>query len=70
MEQFLSNLRIILPVGLDIRPKYACRICTDGVTQAPAAPRLIEGGLPSEAPLYDTPCSTPRSVPPDLREIA
>ena len=35
-------------VLVDIRPKYACRICTDGVTQAPAAPRLIEGGLPSE----------------------
>lgn len=32
-----------------IRPKYACRICTDGVTQAPAPARLIEGGLPTEA---------------------
>ena len=31
------------------RPKYACRACTDGVVQAPAAPRLIEGGLPTEA---------------------
>ncbi len=31
------------------RPKYACRACEDGVMQAPAATRLIEGGLPTEA---------------------
>ena len=31
------------------RPKYACRQCEDGVVQAPAPARLIEGGLPSEA---------------------
>lgn len=31
------------------RPKYACRVCTDGVVQAPAPARLIEGGLPTEA---------------------
>jgi transposase len=31
------------------RPKYACRSCTDGVVQAPAPPRLIESGLPTEA---------------------
>jgi transposase len=31
------------------RPKYACRGCTDGVVQAPAPPRLIESGLPTEA---------------------
>lgn len=31
------------------RPKYACRACTDGVLQAPAPARLIEGGLPTEA---------------------
>lgn len=31
------------------RPKYACRACTDGVTQAPALPRLIPGGMPTEA---------------------
>jgi transposase len=37
-----------LRVLVDIRPKYACRICSDGVTQVPAAPRLIEGGLPTE----------------------
>src|SRR6266480_1477456 len=31
------------------RPKYACRSCEDGVTQAQAPARLIEGGLPTEA---------------------
>jgi len=31
------------------RPKYACRACEDGVRQAPAPARLIEGGLPTEA---------------------
>lgn len=31
------------------RPKYACRTCEDVVAQAPAAARLIEGGLPTEA---------------------
>ena len=37
-----------LRVLVDIRPKYACGICSDGVIQAVAAPRLIEGGLPTE----------------------
>lgn len=31
------------------RPKYACRSCRDGVTQAPVPPRLIPGGMPTEA---------------------
>ena len=31
------------------RPKYACRACQDGVVQAPAPARLIEGGLPTDA---------------------
>ena len=30
------------------RPKYACRGCQEGVVQAPAPARLIEGGLPTE----------------------
>jgi len=29
------------------RPKYACRACEDGVVQAPAPARLIEGGVPT-----------------------
>lgn len=42
------------------RPKYACRSCEKtgadtvaGVIQAPAPPRLIEGGLPTEAMVAD-----------------
>lgn len=31
------------------RPKYACRNCPGTIVQAPAPPRLIEGGLPTEA---------------------
>ncbi len=40
-----AQLRVIVTV----RPKYACRTCTDGVTQAPAPTYLIMGGLPTEA---------------------
>ncbi len=40
-----AQLRVIVTV----RPKYACRTCTDGVTQAPARAHLIMGGLPTEA---------------------
>ena len=39
-----ARLRVIVTV----RPKYACRSCEQGVTQAPAPARLIEGGLPTE----------------------
>ena len=28
-----------------IRPKYACRACESGITQAPARPRLFDGGM-------------------------
>jgi transposase len=31
------------------RPRYACRACAGTLVQAPAPPRLIEGGLPTEA---------------------
>ncbi len=31
------------------RPKLACRTCPGTMAQAPAPPRLIEGGLPTEA---------------------
>jgi len=40
-----AQLRVIVTV----RPKYACRTCEAGVTQAPAPAHLIEGGLPTEA---------------------
>src|SRR6202035_2530847 len=36
-------------VLVTIRPKYACRTCEDGVMQASAPARLIEGGMPTEA---------------------
>jgi transposase len=43
----------IIPAQLRVvvtrRPKYACRACEEGVVQAPAPARLIEGGLPTEA---------------------
>ena len=43
----------IVPAQLRVlvvrRPKYACRTCEEGVVQAPAPARLIEGGLPTEA---------------------
>ncbi|TWH02343.1 transposase [Ochrobactrum sp. J50] len=42
-----AQLRVIVTV----RPKYACRTCTDGVTQALAPAHLIAGGLPTEATL-------------------
>lgn len=31
------------------RPKYACRTCVGTVVQASAPPRLVEGGMPTEA---------------------
>ena len=40
-----------LQVIVTIRPKYACRACEEGVTQAPAPASLIEGGLPTEGML-------------------
>jgi transposase len=43
----------IIPAQLRVlvvrRPKYACRSCEEGVVQATAPARLIEGGLPTEA---------------------
>ena len=31
------------------RPRYGCRSCEGAVLQAPAPPRIVEGGLPTEA---------------------
>lgn len=42
-----AQIRVIVT----IRPKYSCRTCADGVTQAPARPWLIEGALPTEGKL-------------------
>jgi transposase len=40
-----AQFRMLVP----IRPKYACRSCEEGVIQAPAPARLIEGGMRTEA---------------------
>ena len=49
LDKIPAKIRVIVTR----RPKYACRTCTDGVVQAPAPPRLIEGGLPTEAFVAD-----------------
>ena len=43
------SIPALLRVLVTRRPKYACRACEEGVVQAPAPARLIEGGLPTEA---------------------
>ena len=42
-----AQLRVIVTV----RPKYACRVCEEGVTQALAPAHLIEGAIPTEGAL-------------------
>jgi transposase len=49
LDKIPARVRVIVTR----RPKYACRKCTDGVVQAPAPLRLIEGGLPTEALVAD-----------------
>ncbi len=49
LDKVPAKLRVIVTR----RPKYACRRCTDGVVQAPAPNRLIDGGLPTEALVTD-----------------
>jgi len=49
LDKIPAKLRVIVTR----RPKYACRSCTDGVVQAPAPNRLIEGGLPTETFVAD-----------------
>src|SRR5215813_8727276 len=49
LDKIPARVRVIVTR----RPKYACRTCTDGVVQAPAPPRLVEGGLPTEAFVAD-----------------
>ena len=44
----LDIVPAILRVIVTVRPKYACRHCTDGVIQAPVPARLIEKALPTE----------------------
>jgi transposase len=49
LDKIPAKVRVIVTR----RPKYACRKCTEGIVQAPAPPRLIEGGLPTEALVAD-----------------
>jgi transposase len=49
VSEALDVIPAILRVLRTIRPKYACRSCTDGVVQAKVLPRLIEGSMASTA---------------------
>jgi transposase len=49
VNEVLDVIPAILRVLRTIRPKYACRGCTDGVVQAKVLPRLIESGMASTA---------------------
>src|SRR2546430_743332 len=51
VSEVLDVIPAILRVLRTIRPKYACRGCTDGVVQAKVLPRLIESGKASAAPV-------------------
>jgi transposase len=44
----LDYVPAILRVLRTIRPRYGCRACSDGVVQALAPPRVVEGGLPTD----------------------
>lgn len=49
VSEVLDVIPAILRVLRTVRPKYACRSCTDGVVQAKVLPRLIESGMASTA---------------------
>ena len=49
VSEALDVIPAILRVLRTVRPKYACRGCTDGVVQAKVLPRLIEGSMASTA---------------------
>ena len=49
VSETLDRIPATLRVLRTIRPKYACRACESGVTQAPAPARLIENGMVSTA---------------------
>ena len=45
ISEALDVVPAILRVIATVRPKYACRSCENGVAQAPAPRRMIEGGM-------------------------
>lgn len=49
VSEVLDVIPAMLRVLRTVRPKYACRSCTDGVVQAKVLPRLIESGMASTA---------------------
>jgi len=49
VSEVLDRIPAILRVLRYIRPKYACRCCSDTVVQAKARPRLIDSGMASTA---------------------
>ncbi len=48
-SQRLDMIPVQYRVIVTRRPKFACRACEGVVVQEPAPPRLIEGGIPTEA---------------------
>jgi len=49
VAEALDAVPAVLRVLRTIRPKYACRACTDAIVQAPAKARLIDGGMATTA---------------------
>jgi transposase len=49
VSEQLDMVPALLRVRVTRRPRYGCRACEGAVVQAPAATRLIDGGLPTEA---------------------
>lgn len=53
----------VVPVSFYVKrrvfPKYACRACEEGVVQAKAPPRLVEGGMALRSPASDHPSTGP-----------
>ncbi len=49
VAEALDAVPAVLRVLRTIRPKYACRACTDAIVQAPARARLIDGGMATTA---------------------
>ena len=49
ITEALDIVPAILRVKRTIRPRYACRACTNGITQAPAPTRFMDGGMATTA---------------------
>jgi transposase len=49
VAEALDAVPAVLRVLRTVRPRYACRSCGDAVVQAPAKPRLLDGGMATTA---------------------